>query len=110
MADTPIVRHVKIRQEANSYDPEQEMYFEERWMRKWKRTLRGTSRTLWVLQDGTCPRCRQKLDLSRGWHVHPLCANIDETPTPCLITVEGEGDHHRWKNRTHEVWNPTFPV
>jgi RNA-directed DNA polymerase len=70
MADTPIVRHVKIRQDANPYDPEQEMYFEARLDRKLKRHLRGKPRTLWVLQKGICPRCSQKLDLRRSWNVH----------------------------------------
>ncbi len=46
MADTPIVRHVKIRQDANPYDPEQELYFEEQWKRKLTRALRGIPRSL----------------------------------------------------------------
>lgn len=70
MADTPIVRHVKIRQDANPYDPEQELYFEERWKRKLKRGLRGIPRSLWERQEGICPRCKQQLDLHRSWDVH----------------------------------------
>jgi len=70
MADTPIVRHVKIRQDANPYDPEQELYFEERWNRKLRRALRGIPRSLWGRQKGICPRCKQQLDLHRSWDVH----------------------------------------
>jgi RNA-directed DNA polymerase len=70
MADTKIKRHRKIKQDANPYDPEWELYFEERITRKLKHYLRGKPRTLWVLQDGTCPECGERLDLRRSREVH----------------------------------------
>lgn len=70
VADTKIKRHRKVKQDANPYDPEWELYFEERITRKLKHYLRGKPRTLWVLQDGTCPECGEKLDLRRSWEVH----------------------------------------
>jgi RNA-directed DNA polymerase len=70
MSDTKIKRHIKIKQDANPYDPAWEMYFEERLTRKLKQDLRGTPRTLWGRQQGLCPECNERLDLQRSWEVH----------------------------------------
>ena len=70
----PIRRHVKIRGEANPYDPAWELYFEERLAAQMASTLtgRGTARYLWVEQDGKCLVCGQPLTLEAGWHMHHL--------------------------------------
>ncbi len=70
MFDTRIVRHVKVKQEANPYDPTWELYFEQRLDRQMKCNLNGAPRSLWKRQGGRCPKCSQKLDLYRGWNVH----------------------------------------
>ena len=41
LSDTKIRRHIKIRSEANPFDPQWETYFEERMVRKMKDTLKG---------------------------------------------------------------------
>jgi RNA-directed DNA polymerase len=73
-AATKIVRHVKVRGNANPYDPAWELYFEERLARQMANTLtgRGTARYLWLEQDGKCPICGQALTLEDGWQVHHL--------------------------------------
>jgi RNA-directed DNA polymerase len=70
----PIRRHVKIRGEANPYDPAWELYFEERLGTQMASTLtgRGTARYLWLEQDGKCLVCGQPLTLEAGWHMHHL--------------------------------------
>jgi len=79
MADTPIVRHAKIRGEANPFDPTWEMYFERRIERKMHDNLRGKKRklSLYKRQNGLCPHCQQKLDEERGWNIHHIIRRVD---------------------------------
>jgi RNA-directed DNA polymerase len=71
---TSIRRHVKIRGDANPYDPAWELYFEERVAPQMANTLtgRGKARYLWLAQDGKCRICGHPLTLEQGWHVHHL--------------------------------------
>jgi RNA-directed DNA polymerase len=68
--DVPIQRHVKIRGAANPYDPQWEVYFEERLRVKMTHDLKGRRQLLylWKQQDGLCPLCRQKITRLTGWH------------------------------------------
>jgi RNA-directed DNA polymerase len=69
-----IRRHVKVRGEANPYDPAWELYFEERLTAQMASTLtgRGKARYLWLEQDGKCPICGRPLTLEGGWQMHHL--------------------------------------
>jgi RNA-directed DNA polymerase len=69
-----IRRHVKVRGEANPYDPAWELYFEERLTAQMAGTLtgRGRARYLWLEQGGNCLVCGQPLTLEEGWHLHHL--------------------------------------
>ena len=71
-ARVPIIRHVKVRGEANPYDPAWEGYFEERLSRKMEATLAGRQqiRYLWREQQGRCPGCGQLLREEDPWQVH----------------------------------------
>jgi RNA-directed DNA polymerase len=71
---TSIRRHVKIKGEANPYDPAWELYFEERLSTQMSNTLTGsaTARYLRFTQGGKCAVCREPLTLEEGWHVHHL--------------------------------------
>jgi RNA-directed DNA polymerase len=70
--DVPIQRHVKIRGAANPYDPQWEVYFEERLRVKMAHDLKGRRQLLylWKQQDGLCPRCHQTITRLTGWHNH----------------------------------------
>jgi RNA-directed DNA polymerase len=70
--DVPIQRHVKIRGAANPYDPQWEVYFEERLRVKMAHDLKGRRQLLylWKQQDGLCPLCHQKITRLTGWHNH----------------------------------------
>ena len=70
--DVPIQRHVKIRGAANPYDPQWEVYFEERLRVKMTHDLKGRRQLLylWKQQDGLCPLCHQKITRLTGWHNH----------------------------------------
>ena len=70
--DVPIKRHVKIKGTANPYDPQWEVYFEERLRVKMTHDLKGRRQLLylWKQQDGLCPVCHQKITTLTGWHNH----------------------------------------
>src|SRR5215510_60508 len=70
--DVPIQRHVKVKGAANPYDPQWEVYFEERLGVKMTHTLKGRRQLLylWKHQHGLCPMCRQKITRLTGWHNH----------------------------------------
>ena len=68
-----MLRWVKIRSEANPYDPAWELYLEERMAWKMGHTLAGRGRIdyLWKEQGGKCAVCRQPLPVEeQPWHIH----------------------------------------
>ncbi len=73
-AQVRIRRHVKIQGAANPYDPAWETYFEERLTFQMQETLtgQGTTRYLWLEQDGQCLVCGQPLTPETGWQHHHL--------------------------------------
>lgn len=70
----PIKRHIKIKAEANPYDPAWEFYFEERLSRQMAYSVRGSRQIayLWQKQHGVCPVCQQKLTGDTRWHNHHI--------------------------------------
>jgi RNA-directed DNA polymerase len=70
----PIKRHIKIKADADPYDPAWELYFEERLSRQMEHTLRGARQLdyLWREQNGSCPVCQQKLTDDTRWHNHHI--------------------------------------
>jgi RNA-directed DNA polymerase len=69
-----IERHIKIKGEANPYDPGWETYFEQRLGVAMVNNLKGEQRLLylWQEQNGNCPVCQQKITKPTGWHLHHL--------------------------------------
>jgi RNA-directed DNA polymerase len=70
----PIKRHIKIKAQANPYDPAWELYFEERLSCQMEHSLRGLRQLdfLWREQNGICPVCQQKLTDNTRWHNHHI--------------------------------------
>ncbi len=75
----PIVRHVKVRAEANPYDPAWECYFEERLGVTMQQALARERRygVLWTEQAGRCPVCRQAITPQTGWHLHHVVWRVN---------------------------------
>ena len=75
---TPIKRHVKVKGEANPYDPTYETYFEEREGAHMLETFRGTRtlRYLWNEQRGLCTQCHTKITRITGWRLHYCVARV----------------------------------
>jgi RNA-directed DNA polymerase len=69
---TPIKRHVKVKGDANPYDPAYETYFEQREGTHMQETFRGTRtlRFLWHEQSGFCTVCNTKITRITGWRLH----------------------------------------
>jgi RNA-directed DNA polymerase len=76
---TPIKRHIKIKAEANPYDPTWEPYFEKRLANKMLDTLKGQNQTwqMWQRQGGKCPVCQQAITQETGWHQHHLVWRVN---------------------------------
>lgn len=67
-------KYIKVRGEANPYNPQYEAYFEERRgfrMLDTTQRIRRLSR-LWLDQQGNCPVCHQPIDLEQGFNVHHI--------------------------------------
>jgi RNA-directed DNA polymerase len=63
-SSTPTKRHIKLKGEANPYDPAYETYFEER------EGFHKTLRFLWMEQRGLCAVCNTKITRITGWRLH----------------------------------------
>ncbi len=77
--DTPIKRHIKIKAEANPYDPEQEIYLERRLEKAWRGSCKGQAKLLmlWIEQGKRCLVCNQLLTKETGVHMHHLHRKAD---------------------------------
>lgn len=77
--DTPIVRHIKIKADANPHDPQWEPYFESRWGKKMLRSSRGRRKLYWVWlrQDGLCSTCQEPITKNTLWDVRYIVKRTD---------------------------------
>jgi len=68
----PIRRHVKIKAEANPYDPTWRDYFEKRAMKEWLTKPQSNKSRLWTRQKGFCPLCQTALEDNEEWNIHHI--------------------------------------
>jgi RNA-directed DNA polymerase len=99
---TPIKRHIKIKCEANPYDPAYETYFEEREAAHMRESFQGTRilRFLWYEQSGLCPVCNLKITRITGWRLHYCVSRTLGGPTSaenCLLL------HPECHDRVHRL-------
>ena len=78
LADTPIVRHVKIKAEYNPFDPTFEQYGEKRRQDRMLRSLSHRKQwvSLFASQGGRCAHCRQPITRETGWHDHHIVHRV----------------------------------
>lgn len=69
--ETKILRHKKIKSEANPFDAEWKEYFEERMTYKMLLSLKGRKSLLymWNKQERKCPLCGQTITAETQWNV-----------------------------------------
>lgn len=70
--NTDIRRFTKIKAEANPFDSEWQIYFEEREDLKMRNELRGRKiiNNLWKMQKGICPYCSTKITADTDFRIH----------------------------------------
>lgn len=78
MADVPIVRHTRVKGDANPFDPEWYNYFDSRDLRRISDTTKGRTKLAKLLyrQKGRCPKCGGIIDTEAGWHIHHKQARV----------------------------------
>ena len=104
-SDVAIVRHPKIRSDANPYAPADRKYLEMRNERSMRNTIQGMHWRIWERQHGRCPVCQESLTAERGRHIHhrdgnssnnvltnlimlhPNCHRLVHTPVGCIQTA-----------------------
>jgi len=109
---TPIKRHVKVKGDANPYDPAYETYFEQREGTHMQATFRGTRtlRFLWHEQSGLCPVCNTKITRITGWRLHHCVPRVmggsQSAENRVLLHPEC---HDRVHNQCISVSKPRLP-
>ena len=78
-SSVPIRRHIKIRKDANPYDPAWEIYLEQRQYKKTLGELKGRPRLRhqWRMQQGICPVCGERITKDTDWHSHHIQRRVD---------------------------------
>lgn len=78
-SDTPIVRHIKIKAQANPHDPHWDQYFEARWVKTMLNSGRGRSKLyrVWQGQDRNCPACQQPITKLTPWAFRHIVKRLD---------------------------------
>ena len=70
LADTPILKYVRIRTNTNPYDPADAPYYARRKSKNTEEQLREIDdllRMIWVHQEMRCPVCGEIIDDERKW-------------------------------------------
>jgi len=77
-SSVPIRRYMKMKGEANPYDPHWEPYFEARQGVRMAHHLKGRRYLLrlWKEQEGLCGVCHPRITQLTGWHSHHLVWRI----------------------------------
>ncbi|GAA0796055.1 group II intron reverse transcriptase/maturase [Marinobacterium sediminicola] len=63
-------RHLKIRSDANPYDPADEVYFENRVKRNMIEQAKAKINRIWLAQKGKCPICQELITQQTTWDIH----------------------------------------
>ena len=77
LTDIKIVRHPKITNAANPFDPWWQPYFAKRQTQQMRASLSGRNSLLhiWIRQKHLCPLCKEPIDKERKWIVTELTRN-----------------------------------
>ncbi len=77
-SDKPIVRHIKVRSNANIFNPEHEEYFEARKSAKLMNSVTGTKTVVSLLrrQANKCACCEGYISMTSKWIVHLLISKL----------------------------------
>ena len=112
-----IVRHVKVRGDANPFDPAFREYFEQRKRTQMLLRLRERPflKTIWVRQQGICPGCGDIIGADDKWDLHhiiprqnggPDCPQNREMRHP---NCHRQLHHPTWAHRQQGAENRLLP-
>src|SRR6266446_6502649 len=112
ITDTPIRRHVKVKAEANPYDPKWEAYFEARQQGATEEEFPAWLVRLWHRQKGRCPVCFQQITTETGWNAHHLVWKVlggsDRIDNLVLLHPDCHRQiHSRWTTVANRVLTPS---
>ena len=82
-------RHVKIRGQANPFDPQWDGYFQQRDRQQAKKAFSGFRVNVLLRQQGLCPGCRQVIQVGEDLDLHHWDGNHQNTRsvTWCCYTL-----------------------
>jgi RNA-directed DNA polymerase len=83
-SDTRIVRHAKVKSDANPFDPAWDSYFAQRKRRRMMERLQesGLPKQLWQQQQGYCAGCGQLIEENDRWVLQPAISIEDGGTRP----------------------------
>ena len=90
-SDTKIIRHIKIKGDANPYAREWETYFEEKEGYRLFESTGGRQKLvrMWRKQKGICPICKVKVTKETGWRLHKEGATKIIVHPECHESIHG---------------------
>lgn len=105
-----IVRHVKVRWDANPFDPACDEYYEQRKRARMLLNLAGKPflKTVWEQQDGICRICGQLIGEQDRWHVHHILPRQNSGPDKPSNREMLHRNCHRQIH--HPCWAPAQSV
>ena len=82
LGDIKIVRHVKIKEETNPFDPKWKSYREDRLAKHMAFSFKGRNKLLrhWKVQNGNCAICGEKITRETGYYLHHIIRIVDGGP------------------------------
>ena len=100
--------HVKVKGEANPYDPTYDEYFSRRLSQQMEKTLEGRRklRWLWWGQEGLCPVCSQKITRDTGWHLHHIIKRSQRGSNKCTNLVLLHPNCHMQHHVLEKLYGP----
>lgn len=102
--EVTIERHVKVRKEANPYDPAFADYFKKRQKKSHSQLVYSElTRKLWVKQKGICPLCKEDITKQTGWHQHHITHRRDGGKNTLMnLVLIHPICHEHWHQRYNE--------
>ena len=78
LADTAIVRHIKVKGAYNPFDSAYELYGEDLRSKRLLRSMayRKEWMSLYLAQSGECLICKTAIEEDRGWHDHHIVYKV----------------------------------
>ena len=103
LGDIKIVRHVKIKEETNPFDPKWKSYREDRLAKHMAFSFKGRNKLLrhWKVQNGDCAICGEKITRETGYYLHHIIRIVDGGPdrhrNRVLLHPQCYNQVHTWK-------------